>query len=101
MLVYVRVSDWPHVVCSASRDDLAPHLRDRFEAERLAKERRQKEKAEAHLYCHVRLARDADMREQVGARLFFDRVDYAALPEGSSFRIQKHTKFGEFKKLVR
>jgi hypothetical protein len=36
------------------------------QVEQREKEARQKAKAEAHLYCSVRLARDADMAAQVG-----------------------------------
>jgi hypothetical protein len=36
------------------------------QAEQREKERRQKEKQEAHLYCHVRIATDADIAQQVG-----------------------------------
>jgi hypothetical protein len=39
------------------------------QVEQREKEARQKAKAEAHLYCSVRLARDADMAEQVGGRV--------------------------------
>jgi hypothetical protein len=37
-----------------------------MQAEQREKERRQKEKQEAHLYCHVRIATDADIAQQVG-----------------------------------
>jgi hypothetical protein len=36
-----------------------------LQAEQREKERRQKEKQEAHLYCHVRIATDQDIAEQV------------------------------------
>ena len=68
--------------------------------EQREKEARQKAKAEAHLYCSVRLARDADMAAQVGSSVWFDLVDYDRLPEASSLRVRKHTKFGELKRLV-
>jgi len=35
------------------------------QAEQREKERRQKEKQEAHLYCHVRVATDQDIAQQV------------------------------------
>lgn len=35
------------------------------QAEQGEKERRQKEKQEAHLYCHVRIATDQDIAQQV------------------------------------
>jgi len=70
------------------------------QVEQREKEARQKAKAEAHLYCSVRLARDRDMAEQVGRDVWFDLVDYDKLPEASSLRVRKHTKFGELKQLV-
>ena len=69
--------------------------------EQREKEARQKAKAEAHLYCSVRLGRDCDMAAQVGREgVWFDLVDYNKLPEASTFRVRKHTKFGELKRLV-
>jgi hypothetical protein len=46
------------------------------QAEQEEKERRKRDKAEAHLYSLVRVATDADMREQIGATRFFDLVDH-------------------------
>lgn len=70
------------------------------QVEQREKEARQRAKAEAHLYCSVRLARDVDMGAQVGKDVWFDLVDYDKLPEASSLRVRKHTKFGELKQLV-
>jgi ubiquitin carboxyl-terminal hydrolase 7 len=42
----------------------------------LEKERRKKEKAEAHLYTLVRVSTDNDFAEQIGTSRFFDLVDH-------------------------
>lgn len=31
MLVYVRVNDWPSIMCDTTKDDIAKHLLDRLE----------------------------------------------------------------------
>ena len=101
MLVYVRASQWDDVMCRVTKDDIPRYLRERLEVEQAEKEARQRRKAEAHLYCSVRLARDADMAEQVGRQgVWFDLVDYDKLPEAASLRVRKHTKFGELRRLV-
>lgn len=46
------------------------------QAEQEDKERRKKEKAEAHLYTLVRVSTDADVAGQVGTARFFDLVDH-------------------------
>eukprot|EP00877_Chromochloris_zofingiensis_P003568 jgi/Chrzof1/13211/Cz07g24170.t1 len=99
MLVYIRTQHWDQYMCNVTKEDIAPYLRERLEVEQREKERRQKEKMEAHLYCYVRLSRDEDFREQIGKDRWFDLVDYDKLTH-SSFRIPKHTKFNDFKKMV-
>ena len=65
MLVYVRVSDWPRLMSEPGLGDIAEHLRQRFQQEQEAKETRQKQKQEAHLYCTLKVATDADIARQV------------------------------------
>lgn len=40
------------------------------------KERKKKEKAEAHLYTMVRVAREQDMAKQIGTDIFFDLIEH-------------------------
>ena len=47
-----------------------------LQVEQDEKERRKKEKAEAHLYTLVRISTDADLRGQIGSSRFFDLVDH-------------------------
>ncbi|KAG2434916.1 hypothetical protein HYH02_012114 [Chlamydomonas schloesseri] len=100
MLVYVRLADWNRVMCSVTKNDIAKHLLDRLEREQADKEARQRDKQQAHLFCSLKVASDADMRAQVGASdgAYFDLVDHDKLPaERCHFRLRKQTKFAEFK----
>jgi hypothetical protein len=72
----------------------APHL---AQAELAAKEHRQKEKKEAHLYVTLRVARDEDMSAQVGSSQFFDLVDHDKV---RTYRVKKNTPFMDLKKQV-
>ena len=47
-----------------------------WQAEAEEKERRRKEKMEAHLYTVLKVARDSDLRQQIGNNQFFDLVDH-------------------------
>lgn len=70
------------------------------QSEQREKEKRQKDKQEAHLYCHVRIATDSDIAQQVGSSQWFDLVDYDKLPADRTFRVRKLTPFADFKKQV-
>lgn len=59
-----------------TKEDLAVHIRQRLEAEHSEKEKQRKEKEESHLYTVIRVARDKDIKEQVGKDNFFDLVDH-------------------------
>lgn len=72
-----------------------------MQSEQREKEKRQKDKQEAHLYCHVRIATDADIAQQVGSSQWFDLVDYEKLPPNRTFRVRKLTQFADFKQQVR
>lgn len=72
-----------------------------MQSEQRDKERRQKDKQEAHLYCHVRIATDADIAQQVGSSQWFDLIDYEKLPPNRTFRVRKLTQFADFKQQVR
>ncbi|XVF19575.1 hypothetical protein REPUB_Repub11eG0122900 [Reevesia pubescens] len=59
----------------------------------LEKELKKKEKAEAHLYTIIKVARDDDLAEQIGKDIYFDLVDHDKV---GSFSIQKQTTFNVF-----
>ncbi|XP_058743179.1 ubiquitin C-terminal hydrolase 13-like isoform X6 [Vicia villosa] len=97
MLVYIREADKEKVVCNVDEKDIAEHLRERLKKEQEEKEHKKKEKAEAHLYTIIKVARDEDLGEQIGKDIYFDLVDHDKV---RSFRVQKQTPFNVFKEEV-
>ncbi|XP_024969228.1 ubiquitin carboxyl-terminal hydrolase 12-like isoform X2 [Cynara cardunculus var. scolymus] len=97
MLVYIRESDKEKIICNVDEKDIAEHLRIRLKKEQEEKEQKRKEKAEAHLYTIIKVARDEDLREQIGKDIYFDLVDHDKV---RSFRIQKQISFALFKEDV-
>ncbi|KAL6005120.1 CSN-associated deubiquitinating enzyme Ubp12 [Asimina triloba] len=69
----------------------------RLKKEQEEKEHKKKEKAEAHLYTIIKVARDEDLAEQIGREIYFDLVDHDKV---RSFRIQKQMPFNLFKEEV-
>ncbi|KAL9675747.1 hypothetical protein QQ045_003953 [Rhodiola kirilowii] len=97
MLVYIRESDKDRIMCNVGEKEIAEHLRVRLKKEQEDKECKKKEKAEAHLYTIIKVARDSDLAEQIGREIFFDLVDHDKV---RSFRIQKQTPFNLFKENI-
>ncbi|GJM95650.1 hypothetical protein PR202_ga12416 [Eleusine coracana subsp. coracana] len=97
MLVYIRESDKEKIMCNVDEKDIAEHLRIRLKKEQEEKEHKKKEKAEAHLYTVIKIARDEDLKEQIGKNIYFDLVDHEKV---RSFRIQKQLPFTSFKEEV-
>ncbi|KAL2945550.1 Ubiquitin carboxyl-terminal hydrolase 12 [Bienertia sinuspersici] len=97
MLVYIRESDKEKIMCNVDEKDIAEHLRERLKREQEEKEHKKKEKAEAHLYTIIKVARDDDLAEQIGKDIYFDLVDHDKV---KSFRIQKQMPFNLFKEEV-
>ncbi|XP_039024215.1 ubiquitin carboxyl-terminal hydrolase 12-like [Hibiscus syriacus] len=97
MLVYIRESDNVKIICNVDEKDIAEHLRERLKKEQEEKEHKKKEKAEAHLYTIIKVARDDDLAEQIGKDIYFDLVDHDKV---RSFHIQKQTTFNVFKEEV-
>jgi ubiquitin carboxyl-terminal hydrolase 7 len=78
--VYVRAQDAHRILCAVGEKDLAPELLARFKHETEEKERKRKDKAEAHLNTMVKIARDEDLASQIGQDIFFDLVDHDKVP---------------------
>ncbi|XP_009368548.2 ubiquitin C-terminal hydrolase 12-like isoform X1 [Pyrus x bretschneideri] len=97
MLVYIRESDRDKIICNVDEKDIAEHLRERLKKEQEEKEHKKKEKAEAHLYTIIKVARDENLMEQIGKDIYFDLVDHDKV---RSFRIQNQTPFNLFKEEV-
>ncbi|CAG9464341.1 unnamed protein product [Pedinophyceae sp. YPF-701] len=70
MLVYTRDADRDQVFCEADRKNLPEHMATQLDAELKEKITRWQEKREAHLYCHVSVARECDVRAQVAEHAF-------------------------------
>ncbi|AQK39707.1 Ubiquitin carboxyl-terminal hydrolase 13 [Zea mays] len=98
MLVYIRESDKEKIMCNVDEKDIAEHLRIRLKKEQEEKEHKKKEKAEAHLYTIIKIARDEDLKEQIGKNIYFDLVDHEKV---HSFRIQKQLPFTSFKEVAK
>ncbi|CAF1789357.1 unnamed protein product [Brassica napus] len=97
MLVYIRESDKDKIICNVDEKDIAEHLRIRLKKEQEEKEEKRKYKAQAHLFTIIKVARDQDLKEQIGKDIYFDLVDHDKV---RSFRIQKQTPFQQFKEEV-
>ncbi|KAJ1432182.1 Ubiquitin specific protease, conserved site [Sesbania bispinosa] len=97
MLVYIREADKDKVICNVDEKDIAEHLRERLKKEQEEKEHKKKEKAEAHLYTIIKVARDEDLADQIGKDIYFDLVDHDKV---RSFRVQKQMSFNLFKEEV-
>lgn len=98
MLVYVRAAD-AGAVLAPPGPEYAPHVLHRQAAETAERERKLKERAEAHLYSVVRVARDADVGAHCASSAPFDVVDFDA-PSLLQLRTLRTTPFAEFKAAV-
>ena len=96
MLVYVRESEMDGIFRDVEKRDIAQHLQERFQREHEERERRMKEKAEAHLYSNVRVAMESDLREHTKTNVF-DLVNHDQV---KNFRVKKEMRFSDFKALV-
>ncbi|CAN4109417.1 unnamed protein product [Withania somnifera] len=97
MLVYIRESDKDKIIYDVGEKDIAEHLRIRLKKEQEEKEDKRRYKAQAHLYTIIKVARDENLREQIGKEIYFDLVDHDKV---RSFRIQKQMPFNLFKEEV-
>ncbi|CAH9069093.1 unnamed protein product [Cuscuta epithymum] len=97
MLVYIRDTDKDKIICDVDEKDIAEHLRIRLKKEQEEKEDKRRYKAQAHLYTIIKVARDEDLREQIGKEIYFDLIDHEKV---HSFRIQKQMPFNLFKEEV-
>ncbi|KAK9819401.1 hypothetical protein WJX81_005916 [Elliptochloris bilobata] len=97
MLVYVRACDWDQVMCEVSKADIQDHVAERLEREHAEKERRRREKLEAHLYLQVRVATSKDLKELIGSKVFFDLVDFEQV---KALRVKKQMLFRDFRQMA-
>jgi len=90
MLLYIRESERDQILAPVLEEEIPSHLRERFEKQEAEKAARKKEKAEAHLYLELKVARISDYKNWHG----FDLVDYDKV---LSFRLRKETTLKDFK----
>uniref|UniRef100_A0A0D3EUJ2 ubiquitinyl hydrolase 1 n=1 Tax=Oryza barthii TaxID=65489 RepID=A0A0D3EUJ2_9ORYZ len=94
MLVYIRESDREKVICNLDENDIPEHLKIRLRKENEEREYKKKEKAEAHMFTALKVARDSDFAEQIGKHIYFDLVDYDNI---QSLRAPKHLTINQAK----
>jgi ubiquitin carboxyl-terminal hydrolase 7 len=94
MLVYIRESDREKIICNLDENDIPEHLKIRLRKENEEREYKKKEKAEAHMFTALKVARDSDFAEQIGKHIYFDLVDYDNI---QSLRAPKHLTINQAK----
>ncbi|OEL23661.1 Ubiquitin carboxyl-terminal hydrolase 13 [Dichanthelium oligosanthes] len=94
MLVYIRESDKEKIICDLDEEDISEHLKVRLRKELEEKEYKKREKAEAHMFTALKVARDSDLKEQIGRHVHFDLVDFDKI---NSFRAPKSMSINEVK----
>nr|XP_025887466.1 ubiquitin carboxyl-terminal hydrolase 13-like isoform X1 [Solanum lycopersicum] len=98
LLVYIRESDKEKIMCTVEQKDIGEHLRARFEIDQEDEEQKKKDESEANLYTVIKVARDEDIRQQIGKDIYFDLVDHEKV---KCFRIQRETLFSAFKEDIK
>ncbi|CAI5507613.1 unnamed protein product, partial [Closterium sp. Naga37s-1] len=84
MLVYIRQSDREKILCTNDVDGIAQPLQARLKRKR----------EEGEELTEVKVAREEDLRQQIGQNVYPNLVDHALV---RSFRVQKNMPFSEFK----
>ncbi|KAF2021184.1 cysteine proteinase [Aaosphaeria arxii CBS 175.79] len=96
MLVYIRESRLDNMLLPGIPVDAPTHLAERIAEERIAFERRRKEREEAHLYMDIQVASEANFQAYQG----FDIVPWKAETESPAnpkhYRILRATTMAEF-----
>ena len=100
MLVYVRNSRMDKVFTAVDKMDVDERVRAHLDREAAEKQKRRREKQEAHLFTTVRLATENTLKEQVGRASCFDLINFEDGPAVHSFRVPKSMTFEAFKAKV-
>ncbi|KAJ3037767.1 hypothetical protein HDV00_001353 [Rhizophlyctis rosea] len=100
MLVYVRESDLDDMLSPVEGSDIPEHLRKRLEDEKIALEKRRKEKEEAHLYMQVKVLTNKEIVDHEG----FDLCNYedkqTPVTPMRNLKTKKDMTFAQFKDMV-
>lgn len=98
MLVYIRESRLDKVLMPGKPIDAPKHVAERVAEEKLALERKRKEREEAHLYMQILAASEVNFQAHQG----FDIVPWSAdahvdsPPRPQLYRVRKDTKLADF-----
>ena len=93
MLIYVRDSRVKEVFEPIKDDEIPHYLIEKIEGEQIAAKKRQQELAEAHLFMHVSLVTEENLRAH--DQEFYDLVRFPDIPK---LRVKKALTLGEFRK---
>lgn len=93
MLQYVRVDKVDQVLSPLSDEDVPTQLREQFEREKEEEARKKKERMEAHLYCTVAVATEANL-------LAHKDLDLIGLEGIDTFKVRKNSTLKDLKLLL-
>ena len=88
------------VFTSVDKMDVDERVRAHLDREAAEKQKRRREKQEAHLFTTVRLATENTLKAQVGRASCFDLINFEDGPGVHSFRVPKSMTFEVFKAKV-
>ncbi|CAI5528448.1 unnamed protein product, partial [Closterium sp. Naga37s-1] len=88
MLVYIRQSDREKILCSNDVNSIAQPLQDRLKLK----------KREGDQLTEIKVAREEDLRQQIGRNIYLNLVDHALV---RNFRVHRDMPFSEFKAEVK
>ncbi|GJQ12090.1 hypothetical protein GpartN1_g3881.t1 [Galdieria partita] len=90
MLQYVRIDKVDEILSPLTDDDVPVQLREQFEREKEEEARRKKERMEAHLYCTVAVATEANL-------LAHKDLDLIGLEGMDTFKVRKTSSLKDLK----
>ncbi|KAJ3051463.1 hypothetical protein HK097_007526 [Rhizophlyctis rosea] len=100
MLVYVREENLDEILAPVTEVDIPEHLRRRLEDEKIALEKRKKEREEAHLFMWVKVLTDEHISKHEGFDLCNFEDKQLPVTQVESLKVRKDSTFAEFKKQV-
>jgi hypothetical protein len=65
MLVYIRLSDWDHIMRDTGKEELEPHVRAALEAQLVEKDAKRRRKMQAHRFVSFQVITLKDMQTHV------------------------------------
>ncbi|KAI4116187.1 MAG: hypothetical protein LQ345_003350 [Seirophora villosa] len=100
MLVYVRKSRETDILVDVTEDDTPTHLARQLDDERIALEKRRKEREEQHLYLHVHVVTDDNFKAHQGFDLTSWEIESNAPSSPQMYRVLKNSTVGDFTRTV-